>query len=93
MALRDKSTPDQIVLLLSITVCAVILMSTMLVIGVLIWGTPSTAGQIVGKVADLTNSLIAVIVGYVGGRGASAITNGNGRPPLPPEKIYRPPGE
>lgn len=76
-----RSTPDTIVLMLSITVCVVVLLATVLVMGVLIWGTPSQAGEIIGKVAELTNSLIAVIVGYIGGRGAASM-NGSSKPPV-----------
>lgn len=81
--LGDRSTPDLVVLLLTVVVAFVIVAST--VIGmvelIVLGGKGETVISLLKSVGELTGSLIAVIVGYVGGRGASAISNGKSSPP------------
>jgi hypothetical protein len=83
MAMRDRPTSDLIVLFLAGVVGFVIIFSTIgLAFGYAIGRSPDV-GTIAKAIADLTSSLIALIVGYVAGRGVNG--NGGGGGPKPPE--------
>jgi len=67
--LRDRPAADVIVLILTLVVAFVIVFATIgLAVGLLIGGEPNVP-QIAKAIGDLTGSLIALIVGYVAGRG------------------------
>jgi hypothetical protein len=81
---QQRSTPDMIVLGLTAIVGFVICASTCVMLYAAV--TPNhevSVPEIAKQVAELTTSLIAVIVGYVGGRGAAAM-DPNRQPPPPP---------
>lgn len=74
--LKDRPAADVIVIILTLVVAFVIVFATVgLAIGLFTGGDPNIP-QIAKAIGDLTGSLIALIVGYVAGRGAK--TNGNG---------------
>ena len=67
--LNGRPAADVIVLILTLVVAFVIVFTTVgLAIGLLIGGEPNVP-QIAKAIGDLTSSLIALIVGYVAGRG------------------------
>jgi O-antigen ligase len=82
--LRDRPTSDVIVLFLAGIVGFVIVFATIgLAIGLAIGKSPDI-GTIAKAISDMTNSLIALIVGYIAGRGVNG--NGNGHGPKPPDQ-------
>jgi hypothetical protein len=81
--LKDRSTPDVIVLILTMVVGFVVVVVTLLSVGAVIRGDVDAITTVLKAVGNLTNGLIALIVGYIAGKG----TSGNGRNggPKPPE--------
>ena len=72
--LRDRPTPDLIVIGLTIIVGVILLVTTAtLVISEILYPDRELA-QLGDRIATITSSLIAAIVGYLAGRG---VTNGN----------------
>lgn len=77
--LRDRPTPDLIVMGLAVVVAFVIIISTTAVVYAAISPAHETDAQEVAKnVGELTSSLIALIIGYIGGRGVGGNGNGSG---------------
>lgn len=81
--LRDRPTSDVIVLFLAGVVGFVIVLSTIGLTIAFAFGRSPDVGVIAKAIADLTSSLIALIVGYVAGRGVNG--NGGGGNYKPPE--------
>ena len=80
----NRSTPDLIVIWLSIVVGFVVVITAITsVIGVMV-GQTDAVDQMLSQVGQLVQALIAVIVGYVGGRGAAMEKKSNGKGPTPP---------
>lgn len=87
-ALRDRNTPDVIVLTLTVLVAFVIGTCTVLIVIASIWGPGTNVKEVAQHVSDLTGSVLAIIVGYIGGRGAAAIngkSSDNGHATTPEE--------
>lgn len=72
--LRDRPTPDLIVIGLTIIVGAILLVTTATLVISEIWYPDRDLAQLGDRIATITSSLIAAIVGYLAGRG---VTNGN----------------
>jgi len=81
--MRNRPTPDLIVMFLAGVVGFVIIFSTIGLALAFALGRAPDVGVIAKAIADLTSSLIALIVGYVAGRGVNG--NGNGGDHKPPE--------
>jgi hypothetical protein len=81
--LRKRPTADIIVLMLTAVVGLVVLFVAAVAIGGLITGHATDVKELIQTVGDMISSLIAVIIGFVGGRGVQG--NGNGDGPKPPE--------
>jgi hypothetical protein len=82
---KERSTPDLIVLGLTATVGFVVVATTCVVLYTAVSPThEANAGEVAKQLGELTNSLIALIVGYLGGRGAAAI-DAKVNPPTPPK--------
>jgi hypothetical protein len=80
--LRERPTSDLIVLGLAAVVAFVIIFATLGVIVATSTGHSPDVAQLAKAVSDLTGALIALIVGYLAGRGVNG--NGNGNNPKPP---------
>lgn len=76
MALRDRSTPDIIVITLTLVVAFVVVCTTLLAIGAVLRGDAGSVTTVLKAVGQLTNGLIALIVGFLAGKGTT-----NGKPP------------
>jgi VIT1/CCC1 family predicted Fe2+/Mn2+ transporter len=84
--LRDRPTADVIVLGLTAVVGFVIVVITALAVVAVFTGHVSSVSTVLKSVGDLTNGLIALIVGYVAGRGVNGNgKNGNGSGSHPPQ--------
>lgn len=69
MRMRDRPTPDLIVIFLTGLV-AVLLLGSMLIVVVLeLTNRGDDVPALAGKLADVTNTLIGAVVGYLAGRG------------------------
>lgn len=82
--LRQRSTTDLIVLTLAIVVAIVVVSCTFFVLIVAIAKPDANLAEAFKRVVELCNSLIALLVGYVAGRGA---TNGKAPEPGPGQEI------
>jgi hypothetical protein len=67
--LRDRPTADLIVLGLLAVVTFAVVISTLGVIALDLMGHDQNVAALAGRLADITNTLIAAIVGYLAGRG------------------------
>lgn len=86
--LKERETPDLIVIWLAFLVGFVIIGS---MLGMVAWKLidPSADISVVAvRVAGLTNTLIGVIVGYLAGRGVIPMPGGPAVPPLDDEGEY-----
>ena len=69
--LRDRPTPDLVVLGLTFLVAILIIGSSIGFIVLEILGAPVDLDKLALRLAELTNTLIGAIVGYLAGRGVS----------------------
>jgi hypothetical protein len=72
--LRDRSTADLVVIILTCVVAVVVIVVTLAVTFEIVRGDSSNAEAVMRSVGNLTGALIALIVGYLAGRGS----NGSG---------------
>lgn len=80
--LRDRPTSDVIVLVLTGVVGFVVSVITLLAVIAVFTGHTDAVGTVLKQVGELTNGLIALIVGYIAGRGVQG--NGKNGGPNPP---------
>ena len=73
--LRDRPTPDLIVICLTGLVALILVAVTAALIISELWYPDRELGQLADRIATILSSLIAAIVGYLAGRG---VTNGQG---------------
>lgn len=66
--LRDRSTPDLVVIALTGVVAVVVLITTVAVTVEILRGETDNAEGVMRSVGNLTGALIALIVGYLAGR-------------------------
>jgi len=71
--LRDRPTADVVIVIFTMVVAFVVITITLVTVISLLTGNFDHLSNVLQAVGDLTGSLIALIVGYVAGRG----TNGN----------------
>lgn len=79
--LRDRPTADLVVLGLAIVVAFSVILST---VGAIVWrilDPDADLSKVAARLADVTNTLIGAIVGYLAGRGTD-----KSPPPPPPER-------
>lgn len=74
--LRDRPTPDLIVLGLTVLVAIVLIAVTITLIVSEFWHPERDLGQLADRIATILSSLIAAIVGYLAGRGVTDTTKG-----------------
>ncbi len=79
--LGRRPTADIIVLILTAVVGLVVLFVAAVAIGGLLTGHATDVKELIQTVGDMISSLIAVIIGFVGGRGVQQNGNGNGTKP------------
>jgi len=80
--MRDRPTPDLIVMFLAAVVGFVIVFSTLGLAIAFALGRAPDVTAIAKAIGELTSSLIALIVGYVAGRGVDGNSGGgNSKPP------------
>jgi hypothetical protein len=68
--IRDRPTADLIVLVLALVVAVVVIFCTVFVLVIAVTHPTSNVGEAFKRVVELCNSLIALLVGFVAGRGA-----------------------
>jgi succinate dehydrogenase hydrophobic anchor subunit len=73
MRLRDRPTPDLIVMALTGLVVVLLVGSMLAVLILELTGSSEDIPALAGKLADVTNTLIGAVVGYIAGKG----TNGH----------------
>jgi hypothetical protein len=77
--LRDRPTADLVVLFLAVVVGIIVIATVaLLLISELVHPGTATYSGVVRSLSDVTNTLIAAIVGFIAGRGA--------KPGGPPEE-------
>lgn len=79
---RDRPTADLIVAYLAALVGVVVILMTLVLVVSTIWYPDHELGTLASRVATLVSSLIALIAGYMAGRGVS--TNGVDSRSAPP---------
>jgi Na+/H+ antiporter NhaA len=72
--LRDRPTPDLIVLALTAIVIMVLAITVVALVITEIWYPERDQTELAKRIGSIMSSLIAAIVGYLAGRG---VTNGN----------------
>jgi hypothetical protein len=75
--LRDRSTPDLIIVALTGLLALLLLGSLVTVLILELTSHPEDIPALAGKLADVTNTLIGAVVGYIAGAGKGG--NGKGR--------------
>ena len=84
--LRQRSTPDLIVIALAGVIAFVVIAS---VIGGIVWrvNDPNAdLAELTARIGDLVNTLVGAVVGYLAGRGVIPNDNGQRHIMLPPEE-------
>jgi hypothetical protein len=76
--LRDRPTPDLIVLALTAVVVLVLIVTVFALVVTEIWYPDRDQTDLAKRVGQIMSSLVAAIVGYLAGRG---VTNGNSHDP------------
>lgn len=72
--LRDRPTPDLIVIIFTMVIAVeVILVSLFAVVGIM-FGNAGAVKELLKTISELTNGLIALVVGYMAGRGVNSST-------------------
>lgn len=69
MGLRDRSTPELIMLLLACVVAFVVAAISVLSVLVVLYQPTADLNRIVGALGRVTASLVSGLIGYVAGRG------------------------
>jgi hypothetical protein len=69
---KDRPTADLIVLLLTVVVSVVIMFAVVGTMIADIFDSSINTGEILSKFGDIIGSILAVIIGYLGGRGVSS---------------------
>lgn len=79
MGVRDRPTPDLIVICLTGLVVFVVGVFVMMLLVAEIWRPETDLAVLTTRIAAITNTLIGAIVGYLAGRGFNGKSNGNGK--------------
>jgi len=75
--LRDRPTPDLVVIALAGVVVFSVAMTTVGAVVLRIVDPSADLDKVAARLADVTNTLIGAIVGYLAGRGVVKPTGGN----------------
>ena len=80
--LRDRSTGDLLVMLIAITVCGyIVVISAVLIVNVIVNPDAEETGA-ARNIADIINTLIGLLAGYLAGRsGFKSTDRGEDNPP------------
>jgi hypothetical protein len=73
--LRDRPTPDLIVIIFTMVIAVEVVVVTMFAVVGILYGNAEAVKELLKTISELTNGLIALVVGYMAGRGVNSSTD------------------